>query len=754
MVSSAITLTAAQAADAVQAPSSSGSNAVAATPTDEVIQLSVFEVTARSQGRYQMHESTSGGRVRVNVMDTPGSVDVITADFIGDSGAQRMIEAAKYSAGLIEGNLPSAIDRIMIRGFQADGQTVDGFYFMGQSNLDPAVVDRFEIIKGPNSILSPTGSPGGTVNAFSKKPLFVGRKMSVNTQFDAYGLKKAVIDANDRFGNSRDYAYRLVVSGQDSDNYVDNLYTKSTVIAPSVTARFGRAQLTVVGDIARTTSVAFVGLPVDPSSGSNNDAQLLHGVPRTLGLAEEDEKRHEDRNGASAFFTTTIGDHLSVRLAGRRVTYYFDTLQFNTGYAAGAGGGGSINPLTGYYEPGVTWSGNPTTGFTSTPTPPDTRIVTRSGGLETDQNLRNNLQNDYVWDAEIKGFKTTTTAGFAYSRFYQHRTNRPATRGSYVIDNPVREIAPTFNANLNQNQITDNSDYQYYIQENLTLLNDRIVLSGGWSSYRQQASTRNLLTNARFDAQQKATTRNYGIVGKPIGGVSVYYGHSESAVPSGVTSTTILPVAEGRQDEYGVKVQLLEGRVTLTAAHFEISQNNQAQPNPANLAVPPPSPLLPAILVDRENRGWEFGVNAALTRNLSIVGNVTAMHNRDPRGVMVRSAADKSAAFLARYEFHEGSLDGLSVNVGFEHVGRRAGELSSGFTAASTPTNLIPKQPSFFLPAYTLLNAGIGYSNQHWAIQLNINNVADKKYIVSSLTRQWLWAGTERNGQLSITYKF
>jgi iron complex outermembrane receptor protein len=147
-------------------------------------------------------------------------------------------------------------------------------------------------------------------------------------------------------------------------------------------------------------------------------------------------------------------------------------------------------------------------------------------------------------------------------------------------------------------------------------------------------------------------------------------------------------------------------------------------------------------------------VNAAVTKNLSIIGNVTTMHNRDPRGVMVRSSADRSAAMLARYAFNEGSLDGLSLSLGFEHVGRRAGDNSSGFTGASTPGNLIPNQPSFFLPAYTLLNAGIGYSTKQWAVQLNINNVTDKKYIVSSLLRQWVWAGTERNGQLTVTYKF
>lgn len=734
-----------------QSPSPAGDDA--ARDSDVYI-LSPFEVSSEGVGRYQVNESTSGGRVRVGVLDTPGSVDVLTSDLIDDLGAQRMIEVAKYSAGLTEGNLPNSIDRYMIRGLQDNGSTVDGFFFIGQSNLDPAIIDRFEIVKGPNAILSPTGSPGGTVNAVTKKPHFGGLAASINTQWDIYGQRKAVVDVNDTLGDSGHFAYRVVASGQDSDSYLDNLFTKSLVVAPSITAVYGRSQLTIVGDIARSTSVAFVGLPIDPSSGTEGDAELLHGVSRTLGLAEEDEERNERRDGVTAIFTTSLGDHLSIRLAGRTVNYYFDTLQFNTGYPAGSGGGGSINPFTGYFEPGVTWTGNATSGFTSTPTPPDTRVVTRSGGLEKNENRRDNLQNDYVWVANFGSTRSTTTAGFAYSRLFQQRTNLPGSRGSYVIDDPVWGIEPTYASSVNLDRVTRNEDFQFYVQESLGLLDDRVVLTGGVSRYRQNASTYNALNGTEFSATQKATTANYGIVVKPLEFVSLYYGHSENAAPSTVTSTTVLPIAEGTQDEFGAKAQFLDGKVLFTVAHFSISQSNQAQPNPANLAVPPPSPPLPAILVDRENDGWEFTLNASVTEELSIIGQFTDMHNRDPRGVMVRSSADTSAAILVRYAFQEGTLDGFWVSLGCEYLSRRAGENSSGYTAASTPENLIPKQPSFFLAPYTLFNAGIGWEGEHWSAQVNVMNLTNEDYIISSLTRQWLWAGTERNVQLSVTYAY
>src|SRR6478735_5619829 len=143
---------------------------------EEVVHLSPFLVSAGDStvGRYSSLESTSGGRVRVNIMDSSQNVSVITSDVLTDVGAGRILDATKYIAGISESTLGSnAQDRTNVRGFQADGHTVDGFTYGGFINLDPAIVDRIEVVKGPNSILAPQPtSPGGTVNNATKKPIF------------------------------------------------------------------------------------------------------------------------------------------------------------------------------------------------------------------------------------------------------------------------------------------------------------------------------------------------------------------------------------------------------------------------------------------------------------------------------------------------------------------------------------------------------------------------------------------------------
>ncbi|MDZ7768783.1 MAG: TonB-dependent receptor plug domain-containing protein [Woeseiaceae bacterium] len=60
---------------------------------------------------------------------------------------------------------PPGGDQLKIRGFNARGDIkVDGIRDMGNYFRDPFYVDQLEIAKGPNSVVSGRGSPGGTIN--------------------------------------------------------------------------------------------------------------------------------------------------------------------------------------------------------------------------------------------------------------------------------------------------------------------------------------------------------------------------------------------------------------------------------------------------------------------------------------------------------------------------------------------------------------------------------------------------------------
>ena len=272
------------------------------SPGETPVVLSAFEVRSGDLGRYQTADATSGGRMAQELFASPQTVNVATSQLLADVGADRILDALIFTPSVTESTIPNGLDRITVRGFQVEGETVDGFYIdETQQNIDPALLDRIEVVLGPNAILAPTGSPGGTINNLTKKPLFQAQS-SLSLQAGLFDYGGAVLDTTGPFSDK--FAYRLIAD-------VHSLLTATTMapsrspytVAPALTYQMTRGtKLTVQGlfDYAHFTN--YLGIPVDPSSGSTNDAMTCRGAA-TAGLYNDsDVYREQNEKSVSAFF--------------------------------------------------------------------------------------------------------------------------------------------------------------------------------------------------------------------------------------------------------------------------------------------------------------------------------------------------------------------------------------------------------------------------------------------------------------------
>jgi len=255
-----------------------------------------------------------------------------------------------------------------------------------------------------------------------------------------------------------------------------------------------------------------------------------------------------------------------------------------------------------------------------------------------------------------------------------------------------------------------------------------------------------------------ANTGSYGVVVKPLENLSVYYGHAENAVPQSnfeqVVSGAAPRVSRGTQEEFGAKIQLLNKRLIAGISYYEIDQTGYSLANPANLTSPPPPVLLPALILTRYAKGWEYQVTASISRNLSLIASYADTTNRDPNGIPFRSAAEKMGAFYVRYEFTEGGLAGFAAGLGSNWMGKRAGDVATGYTPASTPTNLIPNQPSFYLPEQTLVDLNLTYARKALVYRLNVSNLLDEDNYPATGARNTVIVGNPRAFSGSVTFKF
>lgn len=735
--------------------------APAAKTEDEPIVLTPFEVSTSQPARYQADESASGGRIRANIMDTPNTVTVLTSDFIQDTGALRILDAAKYVAGVSQATLPNGLDRVNIRGFQSDGRRVDGFSTSDQANYDPVAIERMEVIKGPDALLQPAGVPGGTINLVTKRPQFkFGGYVKVAA--GQYDSNRVEADVTGPFAHNQ-LAFRVVASAQNSDGYIDDAFQKSYFFSPSLTWRLGPAtQLTVRYEYYDFKTANLTGIPVDPSVGTNTGFKTLAGVPLDFspGLSDDYSYRKVKSNTGSFLLTSAITEHLSVRLAGRVAD--IDTPDSGLTWGLSSNGG-SRNPLTGAWEPGLNYA--TTSPYAATTAPAPTSTVKLSG-TKQGQTLRyRDLQNDWAYTVGSDRITSNTLAGFAYG--FEHQNLQAATQTASSFDYlnfSGTTAAPTVAA-LNTDRSRQLTRLQTYLTEQLEFFDRRLIVSGGvahvdfegYFGNKLSAATSTALAGQMYLGDGSETTFNYGVVVKPVKNVSVYYGHTENAVPATnyqqTTAGTAPIFSEGTQDEFGAKVQLFDKRLLASVAYYEIDQTGYSIANPANLTSPPPAVLLPALVVSRKASGWEFQVTGNLTKRLSVVASYADTKNRDPNGVPFRGAAEKMGSVFLRYEFKGGSLDGLAFGVGADYLGKRAGDQASGLTSASTSTNVIPNQPSFYLPARTLADANVTYRHGRWSYRLAVNNVFDKLDYVS-LSRTQVYVANPRNVSASVTMKF
>ncbi len=731
------------------------------TSREQPVLLSPFEVTDVVVGPYQATQALAGGRVAENLFESVDNVSIVTPQFIQDTAPRDIYNATKYLAGISNNSSQVAGDRVSIRGFQVSNPDIDGFDTV-QSVVkdDPAFYESVEFVRGPDSLLAPNGSPGGTLNLVSKVAKFDDFG-SVTVQAGEYDTNAASFDVNEVMGT--DVAGRLVASFIDNTQGDNQGYHKSVGVMPSVLFKIGsNSQLLLHATFFWGTAYNYLGLPINPATRSLSDTiQLLPGLnPYETPYADNSEDpssaNHSDRMIYRALFTTNLTDDLSMRISARYMWDWETNNQWNlTGNA-----GGGYDPVTGYWTPGLVWSGTAATGFTSAAAPAKSDIYPLSQSPTNDLDHYIDVQNDWIYKVKTSLFDSETIAGWAAEFFHTQIKGYSATSAPinvYAI--PQAMWTPAIAAATNED-VTGNFE-QVYLNEKVKLLDGHVILNGSVVPTWFFENVDNFLSGVNYGSHPNPTFVNYGIDIVPVQWVSIFFGHSQDAAqvspPSPPTPTNLTPpqLQSGKQDEAGVRFKFLDGRITFSANYFQLYQTNNAIVNPALFSVPPPAVTPPNIYSNRIARGWEYEANMTLTKNLSLLGNYTSFTNRSPYDVGFRADPEQFGAVYLNYHWDEGPLNGASFGIGYVYQGKAAGDSASGVTAASTTTAYVPQQPSFNIPSYGLVNLTASYRfNKHWIVRLFLDNATNKFYFAGSLNADAVMPGIPRNPHGSITYSF
>jgi iron complex outermembrane receptor protein len=691
---------AAGAAGAAAAASQAQSSKPVKVP--EVVVKEVIERTPANDPAegYKADYSSTVTRGEMSIDENPTSIGVVTRDLIKDTLARTQNDAFEAVSGVSRGSSRMARgEGFLIRGF--DVCSFDGSFNGMKANGLPTdcvfapdwgIVERYEIVKGPTSIVGGAANPGGIVNRITKTPQRYNFT-TVESNVGSYGFARGMVDANGVMPNHEDVRGRLVFAVEDGGNFVDFTPVRQYTVAPS--AEFdlfkGAGKLLIVGTYQKFQGASYPGWPL------SSDGKMLD-VPRTRnfggGAGAGAYTSYTGYNGELHYDHKFIHD---IRLSAKGKVSKSD-LTDNIVYSYAPGG---IQPSgDSYFTNGLRHN----------------RFDTYAGELT--------LSKDF----SLFGQKQEVLAGADYrdmtQNFFLGYTYLPEG-GTPIIDNVfnprngirvasnsfLTSTATTpFRANLKQTGVFAQTIIRPF--ERLTL-----VLAGRHDE--ADSSNRNTLTGLESAQTRSQWTGRAGATLKVTEWMNVYGGIQQGFAPQPFFLTRnnqLLEPETSLNYEAGAKLNFFQDRLRITTAVFRTYRRHVA-------SIDPTDNRFNIAIGQQRNQGVELDVNGQPTPGLNLNAALTFMNaevqSDDARPEFVgntpfRVPRDYFGRVFGTYEIQSGPLKGFGGGGGVSFTG--------GYEV--TLPNAISTDP------YQRVDALLFYrGNKRYDVTVNIRNLLNQKYI-------------------------
>lgn len=680
-----------------------------APPADTGAELEAIEVVGRRQGgSYAADRSGSATRTDTPLRELAQNVKVLGRQLLDDISATRFEETFDYASGVTrQNNFGGLWDNFAIRGFAGDINRGPDYFVNGLSAnrgisipRDTANVERVEFVKGPASALYGRGEPGGIVNIATKQPLDTAAR-ALDLSVGSYQLRRLALDSTGPVADG--LSYRLNVAVEDKASFRDTVESDRLLVAP-VLAWAPREGLSLTYELEYLRAKS----PLDRGVVAVGDR--LGAVPASRFLGEPGDGRmtaenltHQLRGSAEVAADWTLRAALSVKESSLE-------------------------------------------GFSTEPSSlrPDNRTLWRQ------RRYRDYETQDLLGQADLVGKLDTGWAthevlvGAEASRLLNDqvmlRVNPSAAR-PYAIDifQPVYgQSAPTPLPNTSTDERLRNLGF--YAQDQVGLGEQwRALFSVRWDRFTQTLENRR--TGAFSDVERTAWSPRAGLVWLPNEVLSLYASASRSVRPN--TGTDALgggfAPEQGRSYEVGLKAESPDGRWQGTAALFHAKKRDVLTADPVNAG-------FSVAAGEARSRGLELdlvgelGGGLRLTLAYAFIDAEVTRDNTLRPGTRLLNVPRHSASALAVKEWTL-SGDGLvGLGAGVSYVGERTG---------------VSDRNDFILPDYANVKA-LAYWRVTEAVRLSldIDNLLDRTYHVSSFSPVWVSPGAPRTVTLGAQVRF
>lgn len=691
-------------------------------------------IITNSRGKAFPKQSTYVSKMPLKNVENPQVYNIVSSELMKEQAITSYDDALKNVPGIQKlwestGRGGDGGSYYSLRGFEIQANVVNGLPGLTSGSLDPANIERIEVIKGPSGTLfgSSLVSYGGLINTVTKKP-YSGFGGEVSYLAGSFGLNRVTADINTPLDDADNVAFRINAAYQTENSFQDAGFRTSMFVAPSLSYKVNDKLSFLINtefmfEEKTTPSMLFLGR--DAPLQFKDLADLNYKTD--LSFYSNDLPMKNPRFNLQGQMTYKISDQWTSQTVLSRTSTkskgYYSYIYDNE-------------------------NGNRDFGFWIT--------------KENSQTATTDIQQNFIGDFKIGNMRNRLVvgvdyyernsmfAGSGYGKLYnvtaQGAVTQLDTINTYYLSQT--SVDKLLAGEEGPNYHSKDATYSAYASDVLNITPTLLAMASLRVDYFDTEGNIKVDTD---DYTQTALSPKFGLVYQPIKDqLSVFANYMNgfrNIAPSAIYdangdfigSKTFEP-EHANQLEAGVKADLFSGKLTATASYYDI--------NVANLVTS--NPMYSSQGGEARSQGFEFDLNAAPLKGLSIIAgyshNDSKITKGDENNVWLDqgkrpfwSGPKNLVNLWATYKFDEGLLENFGLGFGGNYASENA-ILDSSVTG------------KFVLPEYTVINGSVFYNSNKVRVSLNVNNITNKDYFNGG----WSTVNPQkpRNVVASFAYKF
>lgn len=569
---------------------------------------------------YVAKSGRSATKTDTPVAETAQSVSVVSRKQLDDRQPQNLKEAIDYTPGARSGayGTEPRFDTFKLRGIDLTytGVFRDGLRQISSPNglfrLEPYGIEALTVLRGPAASVYGASSSGGIVDIISKRPT-EEKIREVELQYGSYGRVQGAFDLSGPVTEDGSILYRLTGVARDGRNEVEAIKDDRVMIAPAVTWKPDEGtKFTILGEYMDSTTGGTWGYVnnYDSNNVSTGATPIYSGDAR---FNDFEQKQWRVGYELEHEINDTLTLHHKLRYSDLSTRQEWVESNY----------------------PGIVYEDN--------------------RGLATDTYLEADFQTGAAQHKLIGGID------YSFMEYESRQGDGPN------LFTPTSTYIPAVNYVETQKQ----NSFGLYVQDQIEVEAWRIGLglrhdwhdsdytSAGTGGSRKDSVTTGRASIGYVTPWNVMPYISYGTSYFANTGV-ILAGTSDQANPT-----------RGKQYEIGLKYEIPDQNILLSAAYFDIKQKDASlyDTNTQSLRQ-----------LDLHSRGVEFEVTASLDNGLSFTGgysyNDVEITKQSPAtvGDQLNSSPYHMFSLWADYEVQSGPLEGFGLGAGVRYVGSSFGD--------------------------------------------------------------------------------